>query len=548
MEGVRPYPDDQFKEFKKLWLNITVWEAFKQTCDAHPQKEALVEGEQRFTFSQVREKVVRAALAFLKLGIGRGSPVLFHLPNWAEAVYTYLGLTRIGAVPVLLLPRHGEKELEHFCPLTEAVAWVGPSRYGKIDYLPTVLGLREKCSHFQHLIVARDETPPRTISLSRLVEETEVTAEAAEQLDKLDISPDDVLHLAPTGGTTGVSKLVPKTHNSHLIKSYYFTRHLERSYREVMMPVGPLTHDGPHLFSLCSWILFGGKLVLHPSTRAKDILEQVQKEGVTYFFTVPTLVTDILAEPDLEKYDLSSLTSIMLGGARVNEEFVRTVVEKLKVSLHPGYGATEGPGTFPRSYDSLEVVSRTYGRGLCPYDIYKIIDEEGRILPRGQEGEIVFRGPCMFTGYYKSSEEENRKVFTQDGFFCTGDIGKLDEQGNIIPTGRKKDIIRRGGESISAEEVESSIIRHPKVLRAAAVGMPDSRLGERICAYVQLKPGEKLTLEALIEFLESEGASTFYLPERLEVVGALPFTAMDKVDKKKLRDDIANKLGLEGNP
>ncbi len=546
MEGVRPYPEDRFKEFKKHWLNMTLWEAFKRTCDTHPEREALVEGEQRLTFSQVRERVVRAALAFLKLGLCKRSPVLFHLPNWVEAVYTYLGLTCIGAVPVLLLPRQGAKELEHFCSLTEAVAWIGPSRYGKTAYLPVVQGLKEKYGHFQHLIVARDETPPGTISLSRLMEETEVTAEAAEQLDKIDLSPDDVLHLAPTGGTTGISKLVPKTHNSHLIKSYYFSRHLERSHREVMMPVGPLTHDGPHLYSLCSWILFGGKLVIQPSTRAKDILEQLEKERVTYFFTVPTLVTDILAEPDLEKYDLSSLTSIMLGGARVNEEFVRTVREKLKVSLHPGYGATEGPGTFPKNYDSLEVVSGTYGRGACPYDIYKIIDEEGRVLPRGQEGEIVFRGPCMFTGYYKS-EEDNRKVFTPDGFFCTGDIGKLDEQGNIIITGRKKDIIRRGAESISAPEVESFIVRHPKILRTAAVGMPDLRLGERICAYVQLKPGEKLTFEALVEFLKSQGASTFYLPERLEVVDELPFTAMDKVDKKKLRDDIAKKLGLEGN-
>ena len=152
----------------------------------------------------------------------------------------------------------------------------------------------------------------------------------------------------------------------------------------------------------------------------------------------------------------------------------------------------------------------------------------------------------MFSGYYKSSEEENKKVFTQDGFLCTGDMGKLDQEGNIIITGRKKDIIRRGAESISAPEVESLIARHPKVLRVAAVGMPDARLGERICAYVELRPGEKLTLEALIEFLKSQGASTFDLPERLEAVDGLPFTAMDKVDKSKLRKDISKKLKSEG--
>lgn len=546
MKGVRPYPEDQFKEFKKLWLNITIWEAFKRTCDTHPEKEALVEGELRLSFSQVRQKALRTASALLGLGLGKGDPVLFHLPNWVEGVYTYLGLTLIGAVPVLLFPRQGQKEVEHFCSLTKAAAWLGPSRYGKITYLPIVQELKKKHAHLRHLIVLRDEAPPGTISLSLLMEETEITAETVEHLDNLDISPDDVLHLGPTGGTTGFSKLVPKTHNSHLIKSYSFTRHLEHSYREVMMPVGPLSHDGPHLFSLCTWFLFGGKLVLHASTKPKDILEQIQKEGITYFFAVPTLLIDILAEPDLEKYDLSSLNSIMLGGARVHEDFVKSVVEKLKVSLHPGYGSTEGPGTFPRRYDPLEVASNTYGRGICPYDIYKIIDEKGHPLPWGQEGEIVFRGPCVFTGYYKSSDEENRQVFAPDGFHYTGDIGKFDQHGNIMITGRKKDIIRRGSESISAPEVEALIMRHTKVIRAAALGMPDPRLGERICAYVQPAKGENIGFDELISFLKSQGASTFYLPERLEVVDELPLTAMDKVDKKKLREDINEKLKLEG--
>jgi non-ribosomal peptide synthetase component E (peptide arylation enzyme) len=301
---------------------------------------------------------------------------------------------------------------------------------------------------------------------------------------------------------------VPKTHNTHLTKSYYFTRHLERGCGEVMMPVGPLTHDGPHLFSLCSWILFGGKLVLYPSTKPKDLLEQIDKERVTYFFAVPTLVTDMVNEPGLDKYDLSSLSAIMLGGARINAEFVKTTVDRLKVSLHPGYGSTEGPGAFPRRYDPLEVVTNTYGRGLCPYDTYKIIDEKGNEVPTGQEGEIIFRGPCMFTGYYKS-EDEDKLVFTPNGFHYTGDIGKFDQYGNIMITGRKKDIIRRGAESISAPEIEAMIIAHPKVLRAAVVGMPDPRLGERICAYVQLLPGEELTLKEIISYLRLKGFLRF---------------------------------------
>lgn len=544
MRGVTPYSDEQCREFGKWWLNVTVGEVFNRTCDTHPDKEALVEAHQRLTFSQVREKAQRAALAFLKLGLGKEDPVLFHVPNWVEAVYSYLGLTMIGAVPVLLLPRQGQKELEHFCSLTEAVAWIGPARHGKMDYLPMLKDLKQRYAHFEHVLIVRSEAPPGTNSLPGLMEEIPLTGESAKYLEEIGPSPGDVLHLAPTGGTTGLSKLVPKTHNSHLTKSYYFTRHLERGCGEVMMPVGPLTHDGPHLFSLCSWVLFGGKLVLYPSTKPRDLLEQIEKEGVTYFFAVPTLVTDIINEPDVDRYDLSSLSAIMLGGARINAEFVKKVVDTLKVSLHPGYGSTEGPGAFPKRYDPVEVVTNTYGKGLCPYDTYKIIDHEGKEVPAGQEGEILFRGPCMFTGYYKS-EDENESVFTPDGFHYTGDIGKFDSQGNIMITGRKKDIIRRGAESISAPEVEMMVVPHPKVVRAAAIGMPDPRLGERICVYLELLPGEEVTLEEIVSYLKAQGISTFLLPERIEVLDVLPLTPMDKIDKKCLKEDITKKLEAE---
>lgn len=545
MEGVRPYSEEQYSEFRKHWLNRTINEAFHETCDTHPEKVALVEGEKRLTFSQVREQVQRAALAFLKLGFVKESPVLLHLPNWVETVYAYLGLTTIGAVPVLLLPRHGQKELEHFCGLTEAVAWIGCARYGNMEYLPLVKHLKEKFTHLKHIILARDKASADTISLSGIMEDAELTEDTPVYLDGLGPSPDDVLHLGPTGGTTGLSKLVPKTHNSHLIKSYYFIRVLELGYGDVTLPVGPITHEGPHCHSLCSWVLFGDKMVLNPTTKPKDLLEQIEKEGVTYFFAVPTLITDMLNDPELDRYDLSSLSTIFIGGGHVSPELVKTATDRLKVFVCVGYGSTEGAGTGSRPYDRLEAVATSSGRNLCPYDRYKIIDMEGKEVPSGQEGEIVFRSPCMFTGYYKD-EEEDSLVFSPDGFCYTGDIGKFDPYGNLVITGRKKDIIRRGAESISAPEVEAMVVRHPKVLRAAAVGMPDPRLGERICVYLQLVSGEKVTFDEIVSYLKDQGASLFFLPERIEVLEELPRTAMDKVDKKKLKEDITGKLEAEG--
>jgi non-ribosomal peptide synthetase component E (peptide arylation enzyme) len=205
---------------------------------------------------------------------------------------------------------------------------------------------------------------------------------------------------------------------------------------------------------------------------------------------------------------------------------------------------TEGAGTITRGTDPPEVVAGTVGKGMCPYDQYKIVDEKDHELAPGEEGELVTQGPSIVSGYYKS-EAEDKFTFTRDGFFRTGDVGKFDSQENLIITGRIKDIIRRGAESIIPFEIEEMISEHPKVAAASVVGMPDARLGERICVYAQLLKGEKITFEELISFLKEKGASKMLLPERLEVMEKFPLTTMQKVDKQTLREDIARKLKAE---
>jgi non-ribosomal peptide synthetase component E (peptide arylation enzyme) len=289
---------------------------------------------------------------------------------------------------------------------------------------------------------------------------------------------------------------------------------------------------------------FGGKLVFCPSTRAKDILECVDRERATFCFLVPPLLSDIIYEPGLDKHDISSLRAVISGGAHCPSALIKTVAERLSVSFHNCYGQTEGAGTATRAGDPFEVIAHTVGKPVCPHDRYRIVDDAGTELHQGEVGELATQGPCIFSGYYRS-EEENRQLFTADGFFRTGDMAKFDPQGNLIITGRKKDIINRGGDKISAAEVEEMITRHPKVMGAAVVGMPDTRLGERVCAYVQPLPGESISFEEIVSFLKVEGASVMLLPERVEVTGKLPVTAMDKVDKQSLRKDITEKLEAE---
>jgi non-ribosomal peptide synthetase component E (peptide arylation enzyme) len=226
-------------------------------------------------------------------------------------------------------------------------------------------------------------------------------------------------------------------------------------------------------------------------------------------------------------------------------EAIRKVYDKLKCKFFNVFGMSEGPCTQTRLQDPDGVVFNTVGWPVCPYDEFKVIDANGDSLTGGKEGELVARGPCIFRGYYKA-ESENKEAFTPDGFFRTGDIAKFDSEGRLIITGRKKDIIIRGGENISAKEVEELISSHAKVLQVAAVGMPDPILGERVCAFVKPKKNMTISFEEIISFLREKRISVLYLPERVEVVDEIPLTNVGKMDKKRLREEIKEKLKKEG--
>lgn len=548
MEGIKPYPEQLIKDYqeKGWWLGTTLIDAFNRTCDIHPEKEALVEIEQgtRFTFSQIREKAERVALAFLGLGIKKGDFVLLQIPNWSEAVYTLLGIDWIGAIPILCLMRHGQMELEGFCSLTQAVAWVGPAAYRGRDYISPVRALKQNFSHLRHLVVVRGDALPDTLSFSRLVEQVKLDNSSIAYLNRFKPSPNDVLHLAPTGGTTGFPKLVPKTHNMHLTKAYYWGRTWQRSAKDVDLLVLPIYHDGAQMINVAPFALFGTKIVLLASTKAKDILETVEKERVTYCPLAPPLIADLLNEPDADKYNLPPDLLVGIGTAAVHSELMEAFREKFKRRLSKAYASTEGAACDTFRLTDFEEIKNTIGKPVCPYDEYKAIDDEGNEVPQGEEGEIVARGPCFLSGYYKS-EEEDKLVFTKDGFFRTGDMGRFDEKGNLIITGRKKDLIRRGGETVIPFEIEELVARHPKVSQVAVIGMPDPRLGEKACAYIQTISGEKITFDEIISFLKTQGASVLLLPERVEMMEELPLTAAGKVDKNTLRADIVRKLKAE---
>jgi non-ribosomal peptide synthetase component E (peptide arylation enzyme) len=272
----------------------------------------------------------------------------------------------------------------------------------------------------------------------------------------------------------------------------------------------------------------------------EDICEWVQKERVTAIPSVPALIARMLSLEGLEKYDLNSLKKISLGGAPSTREMLVAARDKLKCLVINAFGSSEGTNISTRLNDSLDVILGSVGRPACPYDTIKIVDEAGNEMPPEVEGELVSKGPGVFTGYFKSPEE-NSQIFTENGFFKTGDRARKDRAGNITITGRIKDIINRGGEKISALDIENRLTAHPQIEEAAVVGMPDAVLGERICAYVRVTD-TALCFEEVIAFLKSRGASVQQLPERIEFVNELPMTKVGKIDKKNLREDIGRRL------
>ncbi len=277
------------------------------------------------------------------------------------------------------------------------------------------------------------------------------------------------------------------------------------------------------------------------STHPERICATIEQEKVTAVVWVPTMAVRLLDFDRLKEYDLSSLKKMHCGGGKSQPDLIKAVWQKLDCVYFNACGSTEGLTCITRPHYDLNRVFRTVGRPTCPYDVYKIIDLHGNEVGPSTKGDLLIKGPGIFTGYY-NNPEENEMAFTSDGFFRTGDEAMIDENGDVTLCGRLKDTIKRGGESISAPEIETLISGHPDVVLVAVVGMPDSQMGERVCAYIQLRTGAELDFTTVISYLKGLGASVLQLPERIEFVDKMPLTQSEKVDKRRLREDIESKL------
>jgi 2,3-dihydroxybenzoate-AMP ligase len=388
---------------------------------------------------------------------------------------------------------------------------------------------------------------PGFASLSELISRPAVTP--TSRLREITIDPDDPAVFQLSGGTTGIPKLIPRTHNDYAYNSKAAARVCAVEENSVVLVVLPIAHNLPLACPGIQGFLFkGAKAVIGTSTKPEHIAELIQKHRVTHLKVVPSLLIRLLDSHVLTRFDLSSLKVIQSGGQSLLPQ-TRLLVKKLipNVFVQENFGMSEGLLMFVRVDDAPEVCLETVGRPISPDDEVRLLDDDGNDVPGGEVGELCCRGPYTLRGYF-GVPEYNARVFTRDGFYRSGDLMRRHPSGNYIVEGRKKDLINRGGEKISAEEIENLILSHPSVKNVACIPVPDHTLGERMCACILLRQGAKLSFDQLNTFLLGKEIAKYKLPERMEVLPELPLSAFGKVSKKKLVQMISRMIEAEQNP
>jgi non-ribosomal peptide synthetase component E (peptide arylation enzyme) len=545
LEGFTPYDPKAAALYKKRrwWLGITLGDMLDKSADLYPAREALVGSGKRYTYRELSRLTDNLAYSLVQEGFHPGDRVLLQLPNWPEFVIAYFALQKAGLVMVLLTVNHSAREISHLADLTKPKGWILPAQYrNQTDFLSLVEQIREKNPGLDKVILAGGEKKDHCLAFDDLLEPGAALEQIRQVLDEASPDPGDVGLLLPSGGTTGLPKLAPRTHNDFICNVEYKSRAWDVNATDTCLTATTVGHNLALLVTISGPVFHGAKMVFLDSSRPEDACRAIAEEKVTCAGLVPTLMSRIVNYEGLADYDLSSLRKVYVGAANSPPDLVQAVEEKIGARYTNAFGMVEGPCSQTRPENSLEVRSQTIGHPICPYDEFCTLDAGGTPTPVGVEGELAARGPGVFTGYYKNPQA-NQTSFTPDGYFRTGDLAVIDAVGDLRITGRIKDIIIRGGENIAARDVEDLISSHPAVEYVAAVGMPDRDLGETVCAYVKPVEGACINHEDIVTHLQELGATKALIPERTEIVDVIPLTAAGKADKKVLKKDIMEKLG-----
>lgn len=539
LEGCTPFPSEFAERYirERFWRAETIPQAIVRAARQRPDLIALVDSTRSLTHSQFLDEAGQVAALLDREGIARGDRVVIQLPNCIDFATLTIACLEIGAIPIMALPAFRRAELEYLVSFASAKALAIAPDYRGFDHATLAREIKTELPVLKSVF----STTPRIGCVSLRERDTRSHQIGSSNGDFFDVA----LFLL-SGGTTGVPKLIPRTHADYLYNAREAARVSGLTIESRILLALPAEHNFPLACpGLLGALLTGACAIFCQSTKAADLAQTISRERITHLPCVPTIAIGLLDLPEAARADLASLQVITVGGQRLQEHTARSLKHSFPhVAVQQVLGMAEGLLCYTRLDASQEVAFKTQGRPLSPADEIRIVDPDGIDAVPGEVGELWCRGPYTIRGYFRAPER-NREAFSSDGYYRTGDLVRLDPSGNLVVEGRIKDLINRGGEKISAEEIEAHLIAHPAVDAAAVVAMPDDVLGEKACAYLALRDGEAFDIVTMREFLAARGVAQFKWPERIELVRELPLTNVGKIRKTELRADIAAKIAGE---
>lgn len=520
-----------------LWGDASLADYWQQTARAMPDKIAVVDNHgASYTYSALDHAASCLANWMLAKGIESGDRIAFQLPGWCEFTVIYLACLKIGAVSVPLLPSWREAELVWVLNKCQAKMFFAPTLFKQTRPVDLILPLQNQLPQLQQ-IVGVDKLAPATSSLSL----SQIIADNTPLTTAITVHGDELAAVLFTSGTEGLPKGVMLTHNNILASERAYCARLNLTWQDVFMMPAPLGHATGFLHGVTAPFLIGARSVLLDIFTPDACLALLEQQRCTCMLGATPFVYDLLNLLEKQPADLSALRFFLCGGTTIPKKVARECQQR-GIKLLSVYGSTESsPHAVVNLDDPLSRFMHTDGYAAAGVEI-KVVDDAHKTLPPGCEGEEASRGPNVFMGYFDEPELTARAL-DEEGWYYSGDLCRMDEAGYIKITGRKKDIIVRGGENISSREVEDILLQHPKIHDACVVAMPDERLGERSCAYVVLKaPHHSLSLEDVVTFFSRKRVAKYKYPEHIVVIEKLPRTASGKIQKFLLRKDIMRRL------
>lgn len=538
------YTDEMIQEYteKGYWKDVTYADLYQQCAEKYPDKEALVDSQKRLTWSEANLQANRIALKFLELGLEKDDIIICHMPNMVElnlvlAAFNKAGLIYAGAVRTLR-----DEEISFISKCTEAKGYLSVREFRGFDYWDMIQKIRPDVPSLTNIFIVGGNLPEGAISIEEVIQEPLEDRHSIEDLRKRQVKYHEVESISFTSGTTGFPKVVewPQTARTFAAESHM--KKIKMTSDDVIGAIAPVFGAGRSGYFFTPFN--GAKTVHMEHFDAKRALELIEKEKITLPAVVPAQLAMMLNHPDFDKHDLTSVRVIYSGGAPMPMELARELEKKFGAVLINHYGGMDAGGLSACSVDDPPEVRFFMVGAPHPGNEIRILDKEGKEVPTGEVGTINFRGPGAAGGYYKDRKMTEEKWGS--GWFNMGDLGKLDDKGNLMIVGREKDVIIRGGQNIYSAEVENAIQTHPKIVSAALVAMPDKVMGERACVFISLaNKSDEITLEGLGSFLKGKGLSAYKCPERIEFIDKMPLVSDAKIDKKVLKSMLDKKLADE---